>query len=366
MKKHLLALAALATVSGIAAAQSVTMYGVLDTNVSIDNKGDTTSLGAGGLTPNIIGFKGAEDLGGGMKATFNLESHFAPQNGQLGLQGVSGTGGSLGTLNKLNSNLFSRQANVGLSNSLGSISLGNQYSASVLAFASTDPRGLRESYSGLSFWLVPAALTSSATQTTSKANHIGGVFMNNSVQVNTKIAGINLGASTIIGGVAGHDDQGRAYDVGATTNVSGLDLSASYFAANQSDKSFKDVKMVAFGAAYKFGDLRLALNQLNVKDYTYNTGALGKEFLTTGFGGSYQISPALAANAAYYKSKNKVTSTQKSDNYVVGLEYSLSKRTTTYVQNAWSDNDGAVVTGSFGGTASTTNNVTQVGLRHTF
>ena len=38
MKKHLLALAALATVSGVAAAQSVTMYGVLDTNVSIDDK----------------------------------------------------------------------------------------------------------------------------------------------------------------------------------------------------------------------------------------------------------------------------------------------------------------------------------------
>jgi predicted porin len=358
MKKHLLALAALATVSGVVAAQSVTMYGVLDVNVSVDNKGDTTSMGNGGLTPNIIGFKGAEDIGGGLKATFNLETHFSPNNGQVGLVGTVPPATGQVQSDKLTANLFARQANVGLSNSLGAVTFGNQYGAGVLAMAATDPRGLRESYSGLSFWLVPA-LGNAATNT------IGNVFYNNAVGLSTKIGVASLAYTRTIGGVAGDTDKGSADSAGlVVTPLQGLTLSAGWGSSKILTGTAKDNSINSYGASYKFGNATVAVNRIVNK--VYASGNVDKEVVATGFGGSYQLTAPLAINAAYYKAKDDKNTARKSDNYVVGLEYSLSKRTTAYVQAAFSDNDSTAVTGSFGGTASTSNNVTQVGVRHTF
>lgn len=361
MKKQLLALAALAAVSGVAAAQSVTMYGVLDVSVKNTNAStNTLALGAGGLTPNIFGFKGSEDLGGGLKAGFDLQGHFAPQNGQIGLQGVSGAGGANGTLNRLNSSLFSRSANVSLSNELGGVTLGNQYSVSVLSYAATDPRGLRESFSGLGAWLVAAATTDSATQTATKQNGIGGVFLQNAVQVNTNVAGVKLGGSYVLGGVAGGTNKGRALDVGASTTVQGVTLSGGWIEANQSDSALTDYRMYSYGAAYTVGGLRVAANALTVKKYDYGTTAILGDILTIGAGGSYQVAPALSLNAAYYNTKNRSNAT-KSSNYVAGVEYSLSKRTTIYGQAAYVDG-GTDWLATDGSNAT----VTQVGVRHTF
>ncbi len=91
MKKLLIATAALAMVAGTAQAQSsVTIYGVIDAGYnSVENKttgsatvqrdsiqGGTVSA-AGEAASNRLGFRGTEDLGGGMKAHFVLESGIA-------------------------------------------------------------------------------------------------------------------------------------------------------------------------------------------------------------------------------------------------------------------------------------------------
>ena len=89
MKKSLIALAALATVGAAQAQSSVTVYGTYDLGcqaTSIDNAGLDTAAskqvkGAGiagsALTSNRFGFRGTEDLGGGLRANFNLEYGFA-------------------------------------------------------------------------------------------------------------------------------------------------------------------------------------------------------------------------------------------------------------------------------------------------
>src|SRR5574344_2243037 len=83
MKKSLIALAALAA-SGVAMAQSsVTLYGVLDTGLTY-SKGDESVYGlthVGGNVNSRLGFRGVEDLGNGLKATFNLESGLSADNG---------------------------------------------------------------------------------------------------------------------------------------------------------------------------------------------------------------------------------------------------------------------------------------------
>jgi hypothetical protein len=114
MKKTLLAVAVLGAFAGTAAAQSsVTLYGVADANVErIKGATSLTRISSGGVQGSRWGLRGTEDLGGGLKAVFQLESGFNIDTG------TSGQGGAL----------FGRQAYVGLAGSFGAVRLGRQYS----------------------------------------------------------------------------------------------------------------------------------------------------------------------------------------------------------------------------------------------
>lgn len=118
MQKKLIALAVAGLVSGGAFAQSnVTVYGIVDTNVTFvstsadptaANNLSRTNVENSGLYTTRIGFKGTEDLGGGMKASFNIESN-------------------LGTDAPAATTLGDRLMTIGLSSSWGSLNLGRQY-----------------------------------------------------------------------------------------------------------------------------------------------------------------------------------------------------------------------------------------------
>ena len=76
MKKSLLALAVLGAYAGVASAQSsVTIFGIVDLSVNQIKNGDlkTTSMQSNQLNSNRLGFRGYEDLGGGLGAGFHLE-----------------------------------------------------------------------------------------------------------------------------------------------------------------------------------------------------------------------------------------------------------------------------------------------------
>jgi len=91
MKKSLLALAVLGAFAGAASAQSsVTIYGLLDMAVSKGNGGTAANVGANGLSEawqvrqsaaSRLGFRGNEDLGGGLSAQFQIEHRFTPDTG---------------------------------------------------------------------------------------------------------------------------------------------------------------------------------------------------------------------------------------------------------------------------------------------
>ncbi len=126
MKIRTLALASLTLVAGIASAQSsVTLYGRL--NITAENTkdaaGKTTRLNNNG---SQIGFKGVEDLGGGVAAGFVLEHRLDPT------QGTS----SNGILAKSTAdNFWSGQSEVFLSGGFGTVRLGNYLSPSYFATA---------------------------------------------------------------------------------------------------------------------------------------------------------------------------------------------------------------------------------------
>lgn len=119
MKKNLLALAILAA-SGVASAQStVTLYGIADVwlgsqKLPVFAGGDglsQTRIDSGGVSQNRFGFKGSEDLGGGLKANFLLEQGFNLDNGAQATPGQ----------------MFSRQAYVGFSGGFGEARLGKSF-----------------------------------------------------------------------------------------------------------------------------------------------------------------------------------------------------------------------------------------------
>ena len=129
MKKSVLALAVLGAFAGVASAQSsVTMFGVVDLNVmSVDNDDRTYSMGTDGMSSSRLGFRGVEDLGGGLKASFWLEMGLAADTGRNA--GVWGNGIGLATATSL---FFNRRSTVSLSNQWGELRLGRDYTADLL------------------------------------------------------------------------------------------------------------------------------------------------------------------------------------------------------------------------------------------
>ena len=154
MKKSLFAVAALSAIAGAAQAQSsVTVYGILDVgyvgantkhqgpvstttsavatpylqqpvNRAGANGTNTNQFGAGAQQTNRLGFKGTEDLGGGMSAFFTVELGLAPNSEQVINSGAT----------------QNRQTFVGLKkNGIGSGSIGTQYTVLHTAVGATDP-----------------------------------------------------------------------------------------------------------------------------------------------------------------------------------------------------------------------------------
>ena len=131
MKKSLIALAVMAASGAALAQSSVQVYGIVDAwvgserdrwfdhdkNQSKLNEPRQTKLGSGGISGSRFGFKGTEDLGGGLKANFLLEQGFDVDTGK---GGVDADGKPL---------QFSRQAYVGFSGGFGEVKLGKIWTA---------------------------------------------------------------------------------------------------------------------------------------------------------------------------------------------------------------------------------------------
>src|SRR5688572_21319384 len=97
MKKSLVALAALAVAGAASAQSSVTLFGVLDAGISYyenENyngvKASRTDLSSSGYNSSRIGFRGTEDLGGGLAASFWLEAGLGNDNGTMGAGTIPG------------------------------------------------------------------------------------------------------------------------------------------------------------------------------------------------------------------------------------------------------------------------------------
>lgn len=129
MKKSLIALAALAATSAAFAQSSVTLFGAVDAMVSrySQNGVHKTMMSSSGNTSSALGFRGVEDLGGGMYAGFWLEAAILNDTGLS-----NGPGGALA---------FLRRSYLSFAGPFGQLRLGRDYTPSFWNHTVFDPFG---------------------------------------------------------------------------------------------------------------------------------------------------------------------------------------------------------------------------------
>jgi GBP family porin len=380
MKKTLLLAGITSLCASAAHAQSsVTLYGLFDAGVTYTSN-DQTQKGAnfratGNQTSGSrFGLAGAEDLGGGLKAIFTLESGFDVFNGTAD-----------------NGRLFNRQSWVGISApTWGAVTVGRQYDSVVdylspLSLANIDEKGGGRMF-GHPF---------------NNDNLTAGFRVNNSVKyASPSWGGFSFGA--LYG--ASNDKDGlssnnRAYSVGAKYDNGPLRLAVSYLSLNEpnsaqntngavvNDYAFQADKQQTYGAggSYAFGPATLGFVYTHTTlDAVQNFGT-GAGLSTAGssdvkinnyeLNGKYSVTPAWLLSAAYTFTDakyDKNNSGQRGtwNQFTVMSDYSLSKRTDLYLaaayQKAGGDADRAFIAGASGYSDKDSQVVVTTGMRHRF
>jgi len=141
MKKSLVTLAVLAAAGAASAQSAVTIYGILDVGYTRNGGSIASASGLSNSTNGLgsrLGFRGTEDLGGGLKAGFVLETGVANDSGAGNInpstnnQTGSAVGGAL---------QFGRLSYVSLAGRLGEVRLGRDVNASYYNDVLYDPFG---------------------------------------------------------------------------------------------------------------------------------------------------------------------------------------------------------------------------------
>ncbi|SDX39062.1 Outer membrane protein (porin) [Collimonas sp. OK242] len=313
------ALAAIAVIglfglaAGAAQAQTnVTIYGRVDagvdfqTNVALkDASGNPTGqtgskLAASGNQwgTSMIGFKGSEDLGGGLSAFFLLESGFDATNGS--------TNGSA---------LFNRRSYVGLNGSAGSIKFGKNL------FIVND------------VWnLDPTGQQFMSTQNLVKGRNWPGA--NNVIEYQTPTwGGFNATVQTSLGEQAGSTKNGRKDGISLLYTTGGLELRAIYDVIRDANGRYTDVytasKDLIVGGTYTADQLKLFAGYENVSAPDTAAATDPDKINHYWIGANYAVTPALALIGAAFHAKLNHDAGSASL-FMVGANYNLSKRTLLY------------------------------------
>ncbi|MFB9125807.1 porin [Paraburkholderia dipogonis] len=356
------------------AQNTVTLYGIVDTGLMyVHNSGGKSTqiaLTSGNESGSRFGLKGAEDLGGGLKAVFQLENGFNSTNG------AAAQGGRM----------FGRQAFVGLSGATwGTLTTGRQY----------DP-------------LVDFV------QPVQGDNYLGGFFTSpgdidnadNSIRINNSVkwaspnwGGLQLSAIYSFGGIAGAVGSGQTYAGAATYSAGSFTVAAGYqridngnatvstrgttsadslfnSSVNKAYSSARSIDITRAGGNYVIGAVTIggyySFSQYNAdasstftKSEKYNNGEIYAV---------WQVLPTLSTQIGYDYMKSSGDSSAKQHQFALAADYSISKRTDVYGVLAYAHATGQNGTGAAQAVIGSTdidsgsNNqaLALVGIRHRF
>ena len=309
MKKALIALAVLGLTGGAAVAQSsVTLFGVLDAGLRYTKSSGNTlkRLDSGGLNTSRLGVRGTEDLGGGLKAGFWLESQVDADTGVAG-------GGSA---------FWGRRATVSLSGDFGEVRLGRNKTASRLHLEEFDPT----SFTGLgSVSAVYSVLGSGNGTALGRADNLASYSLPGNL-------GGFYGGVDLAAGEGTTNNKMQAARLGYKAGP--LHVSGTYANANAATDKYK---LASVGVAYDFGVARPSFiyteGKYGARKQTIYTAAvtvpLGQGLIMA----SYTDAKANGAAEA-------LSGVGDAKLFALGYVYNVSKRTALYKTYGQIDNNG--------------------------
>ncbi|MCG5072145.1 porin [Paraburkholderia tagetis] len=408
MKKSLLSFVVLNGVAGLAHAQSnVTLYGIIDSGINYTSNVQTAKTaaapkgahqiamiegGSAGLQGSRWGLRGTEDLGGGLKTIFVLESGLYSNNGALNQGGA----------------LFGRQAFVGLRSPAGTVTLGRQYDPVVDMYGP--------------FLAAPQWGGYMSSHPSDLDNALNSRRINNSIKFRSaNYRGLTVEAMMNLGGTAGSFSSNWIWGAGASYAHGPFSIGAGYLNIRNPNTSFfganpnagpattnnlgsfgsptspesnpvfagyasaNHLEIAGVGAGVVLGSLNVNLAYSNTR-FENMGSASGPNTLhykgTAAFNNveinaKYQITPSLLGGVAYDYTRNGGAGGKGGANYNLfsaGLDYFLSARTDIYTLAVYEKTSGtdslgqSAVAQITGLTPSATDKQVslRIGIRHKF
>ncbi|WPH19648.1 porin [Variovorax paradoxus] len=358
MKKSLTALAALAA-AGLASAQSsVTLFGVVDAGVTyqsatsrdattgLSSKQSKWSLANSGYNSSRIGFRGTEDLGGGLAASFWLE---APITNDDGATGVS---------------TFNRRSTVSLSGGFGELRLGRDYTATFWNDTIFDPFGTNGSGSSVINTVSGSTGLNNANYV--RASNMVGYFLppnlggfygqlQYSLNENTRTSATDLTAAT--SSSAGRYVGGRFGYANGPLDVA---LAVGESVAVDTTSLTRKVQTINLGASYDFGPVKLFGELSNVKNkFDLAVGSSHDSYNGYLIGASMPVGAGVIrasySTVRYDEGAAGITGEDpRAQKLAIGYVHNLSKRTALYATVARVNNrNDAAYTGSLSAASTT-------------
>jgi predicted porin len=302
---------------------NVTVYGRIDAGINYQSnqagangsRGSKWGIDGNEWGTSMFGFKGSEDLGGGLKAIFTIESGFDASNGS-----VNGSSSNPGTL-------WSRRSFVGLSGSAGTLKMGKDLAIQSDPIWALDPTGQQ------------------ALSTATLVKERNWPQTNNMVSYETpNFGGFTATVMHGFGEAAGSFTKGVPSATGVVSNNGSRDgISLAYVQPTYELRAIYDVqrdtngqystlfnssKELTLGGTVTIDKLKLFAGYENLRA---NSVATGQPDRANHYwlGANYQITPALTLiGAAYHVNVN--AGVGSANLFVLGGNYSLSKRTLLY------------------------------------
>lgn len=346
MKKSLLALAALTAFAGVASAQSsVTLFGIVDLNARNVKNGNTSikTLSQDGIASSRLGFRGVEDLGGGLRAGFWIEGAINPDTGTPGGQ------------------TWQRRSTLSLMGGFGELRLGRDYTPTFWNHTVFDPFGTNGVGAQTNLMTVAAAGTAgtilgSGAGTLVRANNTVGYFL-------PAMGGLYGQAMLAAGEGSG---TGNKY-AGLRLGFAGGPVNVAFAYGKTELTSSNDLTGMNLGGSFKMGNFTL-FGQWH--KYEVDTPA-NTDQTNLMIGGTLAMG-AGTLKLTYGKASSDVKA-REGTQVAVGYVHDLSKRTSLYGTFSKISNEAgaryavAGTTPAFGGTDNKpSSSGYEIGVRHAF
>ena len=344
MKKSLLAVAVAAALPAFAQAQSsITLYGVADVGIEYSNDdANATAAGPGDSgvrlrdgtqTPSRFGVRGVEDLGGGLRAVFNIENRFSIDTG-------STTGGANVDSLAGGTRFWNGIAIVGLEGGWGRLTFGRNYTPIFYAIQGND-------YSSYTFYNNWAGFTGNPNVASPVPGGTvqGPIRQDNQIQYRSPtFGGLTLWAAyapgeTLVGPAAAAAPSGDMFGVSLGWQLGGLYIAGGYHSfdvAATAAGALEDVATITAGYRFSGFGLSVGYSQLNF------LAAAGSPSVNTIFGSAFVNlgRGQLILNVASVETDGFLAAGAVNDStlqYGVSYLLPLSKRTSTYITYGQND-----------------------------